>query len=393
MTSECWQLATGVVLRPEAFGGMAFHRLNGMTMEVDQEAYDFLRCYVMPCPLPLPPHPAAHLVPQLVRLGFLQEAESDYSGSESILGHTWLGDGSALSAPETVHLALTRRCNQSCPGCYAFHAGADEAGEWSVADLCHLIDQWAEMRVFQMAVGGGEPLLYEGLFEVLEYARQKGIVCNLTTNGTLLDEELVRHLERVGVARVNVSWDGMGDDSQSRQQGTRRALRLLSASKLQIGVNLLVTPTRISQLLLMLAEIQELDAHHVTILRPKPPTDRNQRGMDWYHKHQLVDGDLPQLGEILGTWRGRLRLEVDCSLSGLMDHLPPAFLRWHAIYGCCAGRRICTLWPDGRVTPCSFLALCAGNIRRESFAQLWTQPEEWDTLRDNPPSRKFPCLC
>jgi len=40
--SDVWQLVEAVNLRPEAFGGMAFHRERGITLEVDAEAYRFL---------------------------------------------------------------------------------------------------------------------------------------------------------------------------------------------------------------------------------------------------------------------------------------------------------------------------------------------------------------
>ena len=44
---------------------------------------------------------------------------------------------------------------------------------------------------------------------------------------------------------------------------------------------------------------------------------------------------------------------------------------------------MCTIWPDGRVTPCSFLAdLRAGNVCQTSFAELWARGEGWERLRD-----------
>jgi MoaA/NifB/PqqE/SkfB family radical SAM enzyme len=71
-----------------------------------------------------------------------------------------------------------------------------------------------------------------------------------------------------------------------------------------------------------------------------------------------------------------LVLEVGSALVGLMADVAPAHLRWRGVYGCAAGRRICTVWPDGRVTPCSFLAdLSAGNVSQSSFAELWARGE------------------
>jgi len=140
------RLSEAVSLRAEAFSGMAFHRERGVTLEVDAEAYRFLCTCLQPCLLPLPGDSAARLVSQLARLGFLVQEEADLEQAQAALGAPWLGDGFTLSAPETVHLAITARCNLSCPGCYV--PRFDVGGELTTAELRGLIDQWAEMRVF-----------------------------------------------------------------------------------------------------------------------------------------------------------------------------------------------------------------------------------------------------
>ena len=402
--TDVWRLAEAVSLRPEAFGGMAFHRERGVTLEVDAEAYHFLCSYLVPRPLPLPDHPAARLVPQLVRLGFLETIEKPRSearagpmdapgassrgsargdGRWSSLSIHSLpsGDGFTLSAPETVHLAITARCNLACPGCYVPRSG--DGPELTAGELRGLIDQWAEMRVFQLAVGGGEPLLREDLFDVLAYARRQGIVPNLTTNGTLLNADVVRRLEWAGVARVNVSWDGPCGEHRERSRGMVRALRLLLDSALQVGVNVLVTPALLPHLPQLLARLHTLGVGRVTMLRPKPPATRTRVNMAWYDANRLRRADLIRLRTVLDTWQGVLKLEVGSALVGLMGDMNPALLRRRGIYGCAAGRRICTVWPDGRVTPCSFLAdLSAGNVRQSSFAELWKRGEKWNSLRD-----------
>ncbi|MBN1247393.1 MAG: radical SAM protein [Anaerolineae bacterium] len=388
---EAWRLAEAVTLRPEAFGGMAFHRERGVTLEVDAEAYRFLCACLRPRPLPPPDHPAARLAPRLAHLGFICPADVNREQTTPVPDTPWLGDILTLSAPETVHLAITARCNLSCPGCYVPHPGAGAGPELTVAELRGLIAQWAHMRVFQLAVGGGEPLLYEGLFDVLAYARERSIVPNLTTNGTLLDADVIRRLERAGVARVNLSWndilsrskDGPDDGARERDRSVTRALRALLDSTLQVGVNLLVTPALLSRLPRTLARLQTLGVRRVTILRPKPPAIFSEAVTAWYSANRLCRADLLRLRAILNSWRGILQLEVDSALVSLMGDADPALLRWRGVHGCVAGRRICTVWPDGRVTPCSFLAdLDAGNVRQAPFAELWQRGENWGVLRD-----------
>jgi len=376
---DIWQLAQAVSLRPETFGGMAFHHQRGVTLEVDVEAYRFLCSYREPGPLPPPGHPALRLLPQLVRLGFIAPAGDDRETPRVVPDAPWLGDGLTLSAPETVHLAITARCNLACSGCYVPHFAT--GAELSAAELCALIDKWARMRVFQLAVGGGEPLLRQDLFDVLAYAHERGIVPNLTTNGTLLTPDAVRRLEGAGVARVNLSWCGPSDGVQN--QGVVRALQLLLGSTLHVGVNLLVSRVLLPRLPQTLARLQALGVRQVTILRPKPPAIPTETNAAWYNANRLCRTDLSRLQSVLNAWQGALRLEVGSALVGLMGDANPTSLHRRGIYGCAAGRRICTVWPDGRVSPCSFLAdLDAGNIRRIPFAELWKRGMNWETLRD-----------
>jgi radical SAM protein with 4Fe4S-binding SPASM domain len=356
---------------------------------MDEEAYRFLCTYLEPHPLPAPGHAAAHLVPQLVCLGFLRSAEGNTLSPDGVEVHSvraWnpaspSGNGYTLSSPEVVHVAITARCTRSCSGCYV--PRVEDEQELTVAEWHALIDQWASMRVFQLAVGGGEPLLYEGLFDVLRYARVRGIVPNLTTNGTLIDAKTVRELEQAGVARVNVSWNGPVGDDGGGCQTVCRALRLLLVSAVQVGVNLLVTPALLSRLPQVLARLQALGVRRVTLLRPKPPAVPTEAGRAWYEANRLRRTDLLYLREVLNAWQGVLRIEVGSALVGLMGDAEPALLRRRGVYGCAAGRRMCTVWPDGRVTPCSFLAdLDAGNVRQMPFDALWARGQGWERLRD-----------
>lgn len=374
--TDVWQLAEAVSLRPEAFGGMAFHRERGVTLEVDTEAYCFLCTYLAPRPLPSSDHPAARLVPQLVRLGFLCPAEAEAPLGQRQTLPLPAGDGFALSTPETVHLAITARCNLACPGCYVPRSSAGP--ELTTAELRGLIDQWAEMRVFQLAMGGGEPLLREDLFEVLAYARRRGIVPNLTTNGTLLTSEIVHRLEESGVGRVNVSVNGPAANADDRASTALRALRLLLSSSLAVGVNLLVTPALLSNLAHTLGRLHVLGVRQVTMLRPKPGCDPA-----WYAANRLRHHDLVHLRQVMDAWQGKLRLEVGSALVCLMGDVQPGLLRRRAVHGCAAGRRICTVWPDGQVTPCSFLPqLSTGNVQEKPFALIWREGQGWEKLRD-----------
>ncbi len=78
-----------------------------------------------------------------------------------------------------------------------------------------------------------------------------------------------------------------------------------------------------------------------------------------------------KLRAVLNAWQGVLGLKVRSALVCPMGDAAPERLRWRGVYGCAAGRRICTVWPDGQVTSCSSLTdLSAGNVCQTSFADL-----------------------
>ncbi len=389
-----------VALRPEPFGGLAFHRERGITLELDHEAYALLSALREPREprrLALADARAGSVLAELLRLGFLVPAdgrpappghEAGLDSPPALPGAATLPAGT-LSAPEVVHLTITSRCNLACLGCYTpRHVGAPEL---TTDELLRLIDELAALQVFQLAVGGGEPLLRPDLLPVLRHARSRGIVPSLTTNGTLLTWEFVCRLEEAGVGQVNVSYNGpTGGGARpdcERRAALRRALSLLARSSLVVGVNLLVTPAIIPDLAGILHELGALGAPRVTILGPKPePT-----GV-WYAGNRLGGRDLELLRATLAGHTGQPWLEVDCALVAPLARAPLPALRRRGVHGCTAGRRICTVWPAGDVTPCSFLpALVAGNVRHTAFAALWQAGQGWQSLRASAGSLPVGC--
>jgi len=65
----------------------------------------------------------------------------------------------------------TRRCNLACAHCYTT-SGPHEAGQLPLALLCAAVDDAVTLGYGQLAVSGGEPLLYEALPALLQHARR-----------------------------------------------------------------------------------------------------------------------------------------------------------------------------------------------------------------------------
>jgi radical SAM protein with 4Fe4S-binding SPASM domain len=102
----------------------------------------------------------------------------------------------------SMELELSRLCNLRCIYCYAA-SGVPLANELTLDEIHSAIDQAAALGARKIIIlGGGEPLLYKDLFEVIDYIQAKGLTADLFTNGMLITPEKAKALYDRKVAVV-----------------------------------------------------------------------------------------------------------------------------------------------------------------------------------------------
>jgi MoaA/NifB/PqqE/SkfB family radical SAM enzyme len=107
-------------------------------------------------------------------------------------------------APTTILMSPTMRCNLSCAGCYAAEYSPD--ADLSRDLLQRIIDEGNEMGVYFFTLLGGEPFMYDELFDLA--ADNQHCYFQVFTNGTLLDEETVDTLAELGNLAPMMSLEG-----------------------------------------------------------------------------------------------------------------------------------------------------------------------------------------
>lgn len=79
----------------------------------------------------------------------------------------------------------------------------------SVEEYCQVLDSMNSLEygnVFQVAIGGGEPLEHPDFLQIAEETAKRGIVMNFTTNGQLLNTEICTALkEKIGAMAISAS--------------------------------------------------------------------------------------------------------------------------------------------------------------------------------------------
>ena len=136
-------------------------------------------------------------------------------------------------AEESLSIEVTTRCNSACSYCFA-RAGISRESSLPVDLVKEIIAEGFQASYRQLHITGGEPLLWDGLFESLEYAFVSGYKrVLLNTNGTLLTSNVINGLKVYDGLVLSVSLQGStkthermrGEGSYGRTiKGVERAL-------------------------------------------------------------------------------------------------------------------------------------------------------------------------
>lgn len=123
-------------------------------------------------------------------------------------------------APIEAQLIVTRRCNLSCGYCSEYDKHSPEV---PFEVLRERLDAIHSLRCQNIALLGGEPLLHSRIDDVVRHAKRRAQV-SLTTNGFLLDRDLIERLGDAGLANLQVSIDAVRVDPNQYIQKTLRSL-------------------------------------------------------------------------------------------------------------------------------------------------------------------------
>jgi len=106
--------------------------------------------------------------------------------------------------PIGIDLKITNFCSKGCEYCYQDSSIQGEHGH-----VFRFIDLLAKMEIFEVAIGGGEPLEHPDFFYMIEQFREKDIVPNFTTRDIFwVHDSVLRDTISKNVGRLAISIDG-----------------------------------------------------------------------------------------------------------------------------------------------------------------------------------------
>ena len=334
-------------------------------------------------------------------------------------------EGRALSQvegfarPYVVSWNLTYRCNLACEHCYLDAGGTPLVGTENFADRSELgteecfkvIDEIATFAPECVTIlTGGEPLLRRDILEIVKRASERGLWVVVGTNGVRITENVAQRLAEAGARGLSLSLDALDPDRHDRFRKVRGAWQntvegagILNRTGLPFIVQTTAGSHNLGELEAIADFAHDRLAAKVWNLYFLVPTGRGQFVSDITPAQ--YDDVLASLYRIQRKYDRRMLVNAKCAphyIKTVLENLgnggaeprtddespgvpwlgsSPIRTYSGGAGGCPAGTHYMGIRPNGDVTPCPYLPVFAGSLRRSSLTDLWTSSDLFVDVR------------
>lgn len=174
------------------------------------------------------------------------------------------------NAPYSVNISVTEKCPLKCPICFREYGKRYELEPRSIYKY---IDELALLGTKQVQFSGGEPLVYPYLVEIIAYTHKKGIHTAISTSGVGMTVEYAKRLEEAGLDCCYISLNGSNarihEITREGFQYSKKALEILSMSRLTVAINWVASHKNIEDLPQLIALAKTFNVKYICVLSMK----------------------------------------------------------------------------------------------------------------------------
>ena len=288
-------------------------------------------------------------------------------GSNEFLGFLATKPGFGDDFPLSGSIELTLRCNVRCKHCYILYPGATD-GEMSTSQVKQILDKLADRGVLFLLMTGGEILARSDFREVYLYAKRKGFIITLFTNGTLVTEELAAFLAQWPPRWIEITIYGHTEKVYEAVTGVQGSFK-----RYRRGVDLLLEhnlPLRLKTM------VMKTNLHEFESMRDWA---ENELGLTYRFDclvNPKLDGNVAPLAE-------RLTPEEVVQVQGTSENDRQIYLEKRAqaaraepsadLFQCGAGVRTFHVDPRGQLHPCMVWRSNPYNLLEKGLDRNWDE--------------------
>ncbi|MDI6840989.1 MAG: radical SAM protein [bacterium] len=265
-------------------------------------------------------------------------------------------------------IEVTTHCNFRCKHCCI----TDFNLELPFTKIEGVLDEFISLKGIFLQLTGGEVLLHPDFFKIVAKARRLGLCITICSNGSLITNSIVSELKGLGVFYYSLGIYGASAATYEAVTGVSsgyeraiRAIRTILENNCYVGVGVLLTNDNIQELDKMVRVLSQFPLKSLKF----NPLILNRRDGSISHPSCHLSEDA-----IIGLLKnGPQSVEFIVNRgNGLKS----------PYQNCNAGLAGCYITADGNIYPCPFLPISAGNIYKESLAEIWNNSPVFLKLRN-----------
>jgi radical SAM protein with 4Fe4S-binding SPASM domain len=273
--------------------------------------------------------------------------------------------------PVDVTLEITHRCPLACQHCYNNLPMADREAatrELTLQDYRKLLDELAAMGTFWLLFSGGEPFARKDFLDIYTYAKQKGFLITIFTNGTVITPAIADHLAQYPPFAIEITLYGRSQqiyEEMTQQPGSyERCLRgidLLLERNLPLKLKSVPTSINKHEVFEMqkFAEKLGVEFKFDSLINPRIDCSQSPLGV------RLTSAEVVAFDYVDPARKAEYRRLLDIDLTAG----PPTAS--DDLYFCGGGLRSCSIDPYGQMSICVISKRIDYNVRTGGFAQGW----------------------
>ncbi len=305
--------------------------------------------------------------------------------------------------PRMLTYTVTFRCNARCIMCDSWKMSGE--GDLTLEEIRRIVPQLPKMDAVR--VTGGEPFVRTDLPEIVALVQQhiQPLWMHITTNGFLTDRivSFCNERDKSIPLQLLISLDGVGEkhnkirgSTLAWSSATKTLKELVPRSKelhLDLAVNqTIVDAEGVEHYKLLRDELDKLGVRHQAVMAYESSATYNlEREIDLSPKQVgkfLTFGDfrredLERLFELMQGDISRLSWHARRAKQYYLDGIRNRLLSENATPNppCVALQSHLRIFPNGDVPTCQFNSQTIGNLRSQTFDEVWTS-QRATTQRD-----------
>lgn len=290
-----------------------------------------------------------------------------------------------------VFLDITNKCNIKCEHCFTNAEGNSDMDEMNTSEIKKLFDQLAEFKVERVALGGGEPLVRNDIYEVIRYGTDLGIRIHMSSNGLMLTQNTIEKLKQSGLDSVQISIDSKNEqthDTLRRCPGLFKKCLEAVGNVRKAGIPLIISTTitklNIEELEDTIEMVRGLGVKMHRLIRFVPVGRGEHYKNKLYVEPQVL---IPYMKKIRQRYQeyffGNEELIFGIPIDNGKLEKTKVFENPN---GCEAGKLCVDILPSGVVVPCNYLGWdprwVGGNVKEKPFWRIVNESKIIEYFRE-----------